>query len=56
MIDFVKEDAKKRGFKRIELDMWEFNDGALAFYESVGLKTFRRYMESYVETKEADKT
>lgn len=49
IIDFIKEDAKKRGFKKIELDMWEFNDGALAFYESVGLKTFRRYMECYVE-------
>ncbi|MCM1049498.1 MAG: GNAT family N-acetyltransferase [Clostridiales bacterium] len=49
IIDFIKEDARKRGFKKIELDMWEFNDGALAFYESVGLKTFRRYMECYVE-------
>jgi hypothetical protein len=29
--------------------MWEFNDGAMAFYESVGFNTFRRYMESYVE-------
>ncbi|HBA69556.1 MAG TPA: hypothetical protein DCZ40_09395 [Lachnospiraceae bacterium] len=56
MIDFAKDDAKKRGFERIELDMWEFNDGALAFYESAGLKTCRRYMECYVETKEAEKT
>lgn len=49
MIDFAKEDARKCGFKKIELDMWEFNSGALAFYESAGLKTFRRHMESYVE-------
>ena len=49
LFDFAKEDAKKRGFNRIELDMWEFNACALAFYESVGLKTFRRYMECYVE-------
>ena len=55
MIDFAKDDAKKRGFERIELDMWEFNDCALAFYESAGLKTYRRYMECYVETKEAEK-
>ena len=48
MIDFVKQEARKRGFKKIELDMWEFNQDALAFYESAGLKTFRRYMESYV--------
>ena len=49
LIDFVKEDAKKRGFHRVELDMWEFNAEALAFYESVGFRTMRRYMESCVE-------
>lgn len=56
MIDFIKKDAKKRGFKRIELDMWEFNNGALAFYESAGLKTYRRYMESYTDTEEGNRT
>lgn len=56
MIDFIKEDAKNRGFKTIELDMWEFNDGALAFYESAGLKTYRRYMESGTDTEEGDRT
>ncbi|MBQ7919848.1 MAG: GNAT family N-acetyltransferase [Lachnospiraceae bacterium] len=45
LIDFIKEDAKRRGMKRLELNMWEFNQGALAFYESVGFKTYRRYME-----------
>ena len=25
--------------------MWEFNQGAIAFYESVGFETYRRYME-----------
>ena len=25
--------------------MWEFNDGALDFYESVGFTTYRRFME-----------
>ena len=49
IIDFTKEDAKKRGFQKIELDMWEFNESALAFYERVGFKTYRRYMESCVE-------
>lgn len=49
IIDFAKIEAKKNGFVRIELDMWEFNDGALAFYESVGFKTFRKYMESYID-------
>ena len=25
--------------------MWEFNEGALKFYESIGFTTYRRYME-----------
>lgn len=49
LIDFIKEDAKKRGFQRLELNMWEFNEDALAFYESVGFKTYRRYMEMECE-------
>ncbi len=49
LINFAKADAKERGFHRVELDMWEFNAGALAFYESVGFRTMRRYMESCVE-------
>lgn len=45
LIAFVREEAKRRGFARVELNMWEFNEGALAFYEAVGFKTYRRYME-----------
>ncbi|MDE7323503.1 MAG: GNAT family N-acetyltransferase [Lachnospiraceae bacterium] len=45
LISFMKDDARKMGFHKMELDMWEFNDGALAFYENVGFKTYRRYME-----------
>ncbi len=45
LIDFIKQEAKVKGFDRVELNMWEFNDGARAFYESVGFKTYRRYME-----------
>ena len=45
LIDFMKEDARARGFDRIELDMWEFNRSALAFYEHTGFTTYRRYME-----------
>ena len=48
LVDFIKEFAKERGHKRIELNMWEFNEGALAFYEAAGFKTFRRYMEMFV--------
>lgn len=45
MIAFIREYAKERGFDRIELNMWEFNSEALAFYEAVGFTTYRRYME-----------
>ena len=48
MIEFVKGYARERGFGRIELNMWEFNSDALAFYEAVGFKTFRRYMEIFI--------
>ena len=45
IIRFVRDYAKEQGFSRIELNMWEFNSGALAFYEAAGFKTYRRYME-----------
>ena len=45
LYEHVKEYAKEKGFHRIELNMWEFNKGALAFYESVGFETYRRYVE-----------
>ena len=45
MIGFIREYAKNEGFERIELNMWEFNRGALEFYEAAGFKTYRRYME-----------
>ena len=37
-----------RPFHRIELNMWEFNRDALAFYEAAGYTTFRRYMEMMI--------
>ena len=48
MIRFIRDFAKERGYHRIELNMWEFNREALAFYEAAGFTTFRRYMEMMV--------
>lgn len=45
LIEFIRSEAKRLGMNRVELNMWEFNEGALAFYEAVGFKTYRRYME-----------
>jgi len=49
LVESIKEIAKAKGFNRIDLNMWEFNDNALKFYESVGFNTYRRYMEMPVE-------
>ena len=48
IIRFIRDFAKEQGYHRIELNMWEFNRDALAFYEAAGFKTFRRYMEMMV--------
>lgn len=45
MISYILDYTKDKGFKRVELNMWEFNQRALAFYEKVGFKTYRRCME-----------
>ena len=45
MIAAIRDYAKSEGLDRIELNMWEFNQGALAFYEAEGFVTYRRYME-----------
>ena len=48
LVEFMKKDAKEKGFGRIELDVWEFNDSAREFYEAVGFSCIRRYMEMEV--------
>lgn len=45
MFDEIFRFARKKGFERVELNMWEFNESALKFYEAIGFQTFRRYME-----------
>ena len=45
MVAFIRDWAKEQGYHRIELNMWEFNQDALSFYEAAGFTTFRRYME-----------
>ncbi len=48
MIGFIRGYAREKGFRRLELNMWEFNRDALAFYEAAGFSTYRRYMEMHV--------
>ena len=49
MIAFIRGYAAEKGFRRIELNMWEFNRDALAFYMAAGFTTYRRYMELYLQ-------
>ena len=49
MIAFIRALAAEKGLNRVELNMWEFNADALKFYEAAGFKTFRRYMETYLD-------
>ena len=48
LMEGAKAECRKRGIRRIELDVWSFND-ALAFYEAEGFTVFRRFMEYEVE-------
>ena len=52
MIRFIRDWAKSEGYSRLELNMWEFNSGALGFYESAGFTTYRRYMEMDLRDKD----
>jgi ribosomal protein S18 acetylase RimI-like enzyme len=36
--------AQERGLAAVELDVWAFNEGALAFYGALGYQTTRRMM------------
>jgi len=49
LFEAVRGLARKHGLARIELNMWEFNEGALRFYESIGFSTYRRYLEMTVD-------
>ncbi len=46
---FARKDAREKGYSRMELDVWEFNEAAVKFYEEVGFHMFRRFLECEVE-------
>lgn len=48
LMAYLKNNAKARGLAKIELDVWGFNNDALAFYEAAGFTTYRRFMEADV--------
>ena len=44
LMNYIRIYASERNIHRIELSVWSFNASALRFYESIGFKTYRRYM------------
>ena len=53
MMQKIQALAREKGFSKIELNMWEFNQGALKFYEAIGFSTYRRYMEMPLDNENA---
>lgn len=45
LFEYITEYGRSNGFYNIELNVWEFNEGARKFYEKHGMKTQRRNME-----------
>ena len=48
MMHFIEAYAKEKGYSRIELNMWAFNEDALSFYEAAGFSTYRSYLEKSI--------
>ena len=45
----VESIAKDTGAKRIDLTVWQFNKTAMKFYESLGMETQRKILETRLE-------
>ncbi len=45
----VYELAHQQGIQRITLDVWQFNVGAIEFYEHLGFNPFMQRMEIFLE-------
>ena len=45
MFEFIKKESIEKGFDKLELDVFAFNEGAVKFYESLGFAPYRIYME-----------
>lgn len=45
LFEYVRDEAKKKGYYELTLNVWEGNDGAEAFYKAMGFKTKKTNME-----------
>ena len=46
LLCFCKAQAKNRGFDRVTLDVWTFNESAQKFYAAAGFQPYRCFLES----------
>lgn len=53
LLAFMKEEAKRKHLDKIELDVWEFNESAIKFYQAAGFCETRRWMECSVTELDA---
>ena len=49
LMEALKQLAREKGYLRIELDVWSFNEGAKRFYEASGMTAYRTFMEMSIE-------
>jgi len=40
----IKNIAKEKGFSKLDLNVWNFNESAVKFYERFGFEEYRTYM------------
>lgn len=45
--------GRDRGVTRLSLNVWHDNEGAVSFYEQLGMRPFRRDMELWLCTRGA---
>ena len=46
LLAFCRAEAARRGFSRLELDVWTFNEAAQKFYEAAGFCAYRTHLEA----------
>lgn len=51
LFEYVKNYAERENCRSISLDVWQFNENSVKFYESMGMTTQKRRMELAVETR-----
>lgn len=47
IIQNIKKIGLERNIHKIELNMWNFNENASKFYEKVGFRTYKKYLETF---------